>query len=370
MRGGNILHLGIKELHGVLRDPILMALIVFSFTLSVYAQATQTPDTLHSAAISIVDEDDSALSARIADGFYPPLFSPPALITRQRMDLRLDAGQDIFALDIPPNFQRDLLAGRMPAIQLNVDATRMSEAFSGSGYVQSIVAGEITDFLSGARLATPPPVDLALRIRFNPNLTHAWFGAVMSVIDNITMLAVVLTGAALIREREHGTVEHLLVMPVTPFEIMLSKIWSMGLVVLLASCVSLFIVVRGLLAVPVAGSSWLFLLGTLLDLFATTAMGIAIATVAESMAQFGLMLMLVMLPLQVLGGSLTPRESMPQAIQFLMQAAPNTHFVIIAQAVLFRGAGIGGVWPHLLALAGIGAALFMFSLWRFRTALR
>ncbi|WP_020186168.1 ABC transporter permease [Methylopila sp. 73B] len=370
MRAANVLELGVKELRGLARDPMLLLLVVYAFTLSIYTASRAMPETLNRAAIAIVDEDQSPVSAQIATAFYPPLFTIPKLISQPEMDARMDAGLDTFALDIPPNFQRDLLAGRSPTIQLNIDATRMTQAFSGGGYVQSIVSGEVTAFLARNRAATTTPVDLALRARFNPELDKGWFGAISNVIQSITMLSIVLTGAALIREREHGTIEHLLVMPVTAVELMLSKIWSMGLVVLVASAVSLIFVVRWLLAVPIEGSIPLFLTATALHLFATTCLGVFLATVAGTMPQFGLLLMLVLLPLQVLSGGMTPRESMPEIIQILMVAAPNTHFVMLAQAILFRGAGLGVVWPHFAALLLIGTVLFALSLRRFRSFLR
>ncbi|KAB2772922.1 ABC transporter permease, partial [Brucella anthropi] len=205
---------------------------------------------------------------------------------------------------------------------------------------------------------------------FNQDLNKGWFGAINNVISSVTMLSIILTGAALIREREHGTIEHLLVMPVTPVEIMVSKIWSMGLVVLVASAFALVFVVQGLLAVPIYGSVSLFLVGAALQLFATTSLGIFLATAAGSMPQFGMLLMLVLLPLQVLSGGTTPRESMPEIIQTIMLAAPNTHFVILAQSILFRGAGLGVVWPQFLALIVIGSVLFYFALQRFRAFLR
>nr|WP_314073420.1 ABC transporter permease [uncultured Roseococcus sp.] len=370
MRLKNILQLGVKELRGLLRDPILLLLIAYSFSLSIYTGASAMPEALSRAAIAIVDEDRSPVSGRIALAFYPPYFVVPRLISAAEMDSRMDAGLDTFALDIPPNFQRDLLAGRSPAIQLNVDATRMTQAFTGAGHIQSIVTSEVNEFLGRYRSGGTLPVDLALRARFNQQLNKSWFGAISNVISSITMLSIVLTGAALIREREHGTIEHLLVMPVGPVEIMLSKIWSMALVVLLASSFAILVVVKGLLEIPIEGSIALFLLGTALQLFATTCMGIFLATVAGSMPQFGMLLMLVLLPLQVLSGGVTPRESMPEIIQIIMLAAPNTHFVILAQAVLFRGAGLSIVWPQLVALLGIGAVLFYFSLRRFRQFLR
>lgn len=366
MRAANILHLGVKELRSLARDPIMLVLIVFAFTFSIYTMATAMPETLNKAPIAVLDEDRSPLSSRIVSAFYPPYFLPPKLITQAEMDARMDAGLDTFALDIPPNFQRDVLRGRRPTIQLNVDATRMTQAFGGSGYIQAIVADEVRAFAQRYRSAVEPPVGLALRVRFNPLLEKSWFGAIMAVIDHITMLSIVLTGAALIRERERGTVEHLLVMPVTPFEIMSSKVWAMGLVVLAASAFSLVFVVQGWLAIPIEGSLTLFLAGTALHLFATGSMGIFLGTVARSMPQFALLAMLVLLPLQMLSGGTTPRESMPEFVQYIMFAAPNTHFVMLAQAILYRGAGLAAVWPQFLAIAVIGAVLFGLALARFR----
>ena len=173
-----------------------------------------------------------------------------------------------------------------------------------------------------------------------------------------------------IREREHGTIEHLLVMPVTPLEIMLSKVWSMGLVVLVASTLALVFIIKGWLGIPIAGSLVTFVVATALMLFATTSLGIFLATIAGSMPQLGLLLMLVLMPLQLLSGTMTPRESMRDIIQYVMLAAPNTHFVALAQAILFRGAGLAVVWPQLLALIVIGGILFTLALKQFSRFLR
>ncbi len=365
----NIYRLGVKELWSLARDPALLVLIAFTFTVSIYVSATALPDTLHKAPIAIVDEDGSPLSTRIVSGFYPPHFIHPEMISLDQIDPGLDAGNYTFAIDIPPNFQRDVLAGRSPAVQLNVDATRMSQAFTGSGYIQQIISDEIREFVQRYRGQADPPVALIIRSRFNPNLERSWFGALMEIINNVTLLSIILTGAALIREREHGTIEHLLVMPVTPGEIMLSKVWSMGAVVLLAASVSLVGVVQGVMNVPIEGSLLLFLIGSALNLFATTSMGIFLATLARSMPQFGLLLMLVLLPLEMLSGGMTPRESMPEFVQTIMLLAPTTHFVELGQAILYRGAGIEVVWKPFVILTLIGAFFFMVSLARFRRTL-
>lgn len=368
-RLANLLHLGIKELRSLQHDLALVILILWAFSMGVYSAATSLPESLHNAAIAVVDEDQSQLSERLIQAFQQPYFRTPERIDLSQMDRGMDSGRYTFTLNIPPNFQRDVLAGRSPAIQLNVDATQVSMAFTGAGYIQNIGTSEVAEFVRRYRGDLQQPADLVLRVQFNPNLTRAWFGSVMEVINQITMLSIILTGAALIREREHGTVEHLLVMPVTPLEIMLAKVWSMGLVVLTAAALSLLLVVQGWLQVPIEGSIALFLLGAALHLFATTSMGIFFGTVARSMPQLGLLIILVLLPLQILSGGTTPRESMPELVQQIMLVAPTTHFVALAQAILYRGAGLAIVWPNLLAIVGIGTLFFLAALSRFRKTL-
>lgn len=365
----NIFHLGVKELRSLFGDWGLLLLIVFAFSISIYSAASALPEALHKAPIAIVDEDRSQLSGRIFHAFRSPYFVPPKLINQAEMDRGMDTGEYTFTLDIPPEFQADVLAGRQPAIQLNVDATKTSQAFTGAGYIQNIVATEIDEFVRHYRATPELPVEVAMRMQFNPNLTETWFGAVMELINQVTMLSIIITGAAVIRERESGTIEHLLVMPVTAFEIMVAKIWSMGLVILVASALSLVLVVKGWLAVPTHGSGGLFLSGVALHLFATTSMGIFMGTVARSMPQLGLLCILTLMPLEMLSGGTTPRESMPEIVQQIMLIAPTTHFVSLAQAILYRGADLSIVWPEFVALLVIGAIFFVGALSRFRKML-
>ena len=173
----------------------------------------------------------------------------------------MDSGRYNFTLVIPPNFQRDVETGRKPDIQLNIDATIMSQAFIGATYIKTIALGEVNEYLTGTRDSAESPIKLTTRVRFNPNLIGVWFGGVMEVINNVTMLTIILVGAAFIREREHGTIEHLLVMPLTPFEIMMAKIWANGLAVLIGVTFALLVMVQQVLKVPIAGSLPLFLCG-------------------------------------------------------------------------------------------------------------
>lgn len=367
---GNIFQLGLKELRSLYRDPAMLVLIIYSFTVAIYEGATAIPEAPHRASIAVVDEDRSQASLRIINAFQLPYFIEPKAISHQEMDSGMDDGLYTFTLNIPPRFQQDLLAGRQPTIQLNVDATQVSQAFTGAGHIQQIIASETAEFVRRYRSEGALPVEAVVRTAFNPNLSRAWFGAVNEVINQITMLAIILTGAALIREREHGTIEHLLVMPVTPFEIMVGKVWAMGLVVLAAAAFALRFVVEGWLDIPIQGSLWLFAGGAALHLFAATSMGIFFGTVARSMPQLGLLVILTLIPLQILSGGVTPRESMPELVQSIMLVAPTTHFVELAQAILFRNAGTAIVWPQLLALMVIGTVFFIGALSRLRVSLR
>ena len=363
----NIFWLGIKELRSFLHDFVLLGLVIYSFSLAVVMQARSNSQELHNASIAFVDEDNSELSRRIAHAFLPPYFQLPQQIAEKDIVSLMNKGKYTFVVDIPPEFEQYVLARRQPVIQVDVDATAMVQAGLGSGYAQQIITTEVADFLSHSEGVPLSPVNLDVRIAFNPNLTTAWFTTVMGVINNVTMLAIILAGAAIVREREHGTMDHLLVMPLTPFEIAMSKVWANGLVITVAVGLSLYLVIHWMLAVPIAGSIPLFMLGVVIYLFFATAIGIFLGTLARSMPQLGLLFMLVFLPMNMLSGSNTPLESMPSWLATAMQASPSTHFVLFAQSILYRGAGIDVVWPQFLAVAGVGGLFFGFAILRFRS---
>jgi ABC-2 type transport system permease protein len=369
IRLANIFRLGIKELRSLRADPVLIALILYTFTYAVYSVTKDVSFEVLDASVAIVDEDHSELSRRLAAAIMEPYFRPPVLIGPDDVEPAMNNDRYVFVIDIPPRFEEDVLAGRRPSIQINVDATAMTLAGNGAVYLQNILTQEVLVFQRGREGAAAMPINLVMRARFNPNGDSEWFMSVMQVVNNITILSIILSGAALIREREHGTIEHLLVMPVTSFEIMLAKIWANGLVIAVAAILSLWFVVRWFLGVPIAGSIALFVAGTLLYQFSVTALGILLATFASSMPQFGLLAIPVIVIMDLLSGSTTPMESMPSWLQTVMQIAPSTHFIRFSQAVLYRGAGFDIVWTDLLVLSAIGLAFFLVSLARFRRAI-
>ncbi len=365
----NIFWLGLKELRSLGSDRVMIFFVVYAFTVTVYMLATGTSSEVNNASIAFVDEDNSALSKELMNAFYPPRFQFPETISPADAETAMDKGQYMFVVVIPPLFESNLRAGRHPDIQLNIDATAMMQASIGAGYIKNIVNARITSFFARTDAAQRGPINLVVLRLFNPNGETSWFTSVVGIIDNITLLTVILTGAAVIREREHGTLEHLLVMPLTAFEIAMSKVWANSLVILLATVLSLYLVVRTVLQVPFAGSVTLWFSGVLLYLFFATALGIFLGTVSRSMAQFALLIIIIVIVLELLGGGTTPVESQPIWVQYISFFLPSRHFVSFSQKIIYRGGGISAVWPQFLMVSAIGLAFFVYSLSLFRKSI-
>lgn len=365
----NILWLGLKELRSLLSDTVMVVFVIYAFTLAIHVQATGTSSEVNNASIAFVDEDQTAFSKELINAFYPPRFKYPQLIRADQMQDAMDRGEYMFVVALPPRLERDLRAGRNPSIQVNIDATAMQQAGIGAGYIRNILGDRITTILKRTDAKADQPVQLVVRKLFNPNAVSSWFKSVVAIINQISLLTVILTGAAVIREREHGTLEHLLVMPLTSFEIAMAKVWANSLVILIATAASLFLVVQMILKVPFAGSHLLWFLGVLLYLFFATALGIYLGTVSRSMAQFALLIILVIVVLMLLSGGSTPVESMPPWLQAATYFLPTRHFVSFSQVIIYRGGGFWAVWQQFAMVGGIGLAFFVYSLGQFRKSI-
>ena len=365
----NVVHLGLKELASVWRDRGMMIFIVWAFTGAIYLVASGASTEMRNASVGFVDGDQSQLSNRIRDALRPPNFAPPISLDRAGIDHAMDAARFTFVIDVPPRFEQDLLAGHTPTLQVIVDATAMTQAGIGTGYISQIVSGEIERFLELRGTPATAPIAFTVRAFFNPNLEDKRHMAVMEIVNNVCMLSIILVGAAVVREREHGTIEHLLVMPVSASEIVFAKIWANGLVVLVAVFLSLVLVAKGALGITINGSIAIYMIGAVVFLFAVMALGIMLATITPTMPQFALLAFPTVIVMEVLSGGMTPIESMPAYLQMLMTAVPSTHYVKFSLGVLFRDAPLSIVWPEIAWMAGLGAVYVVIALARFRAML-
>jgi ABC-2 type transport system permease protein len=365
----NIIWLIGKEIKSTLGDPVMVGLILWSFFFAVMMEARGAGDTVHNASIAIVDEDNSPLSRQIAGALMPPWFQTPLYMNANQAAAAMDRGDVMFTLNFPPDFGSDAIAGRAPVAQLLADATAVSQAQLGSDYLRNIVADESRVFLTGRSDAPVPDLDLELRRAFNPNGNPVWFKTLSSLLNQLSLLTIVLTGAAMLREREHGTIEHLMVMPLSPVEVALSKVLAVMLIVLVAFVGSLLVVVQGILGVPVAGSMPLLVMGAAVYLWAAAAIGMLLGTLARSMAQFALLIVMTIIPIIMLSGGFSAIESQPDAVRRLTMLLPSRHFLAFAKAVAFRGAGLAAVWMQLALMISLGAAFFAASLVLFRRSM-
>lgn len=365
----NIYNLMIKELKIVLYDKGMLIFIVYVFSVAIYIGGTQTSTELKNGSIAFVDSDKSQLSQRLIDAFYKPRFNTPDIISYYDIDKKMDSGYYTFIVLIPSEFEKDVLSNNVPEIQVNIDATRMTQAGIGASYVRNIINQEIETFLKKSSENSFNP-KLVTRYKYNQNLTGDWFGSINEIINNIVMISILLSAASLVREREHGTIEHLMVMPLSSFEIMISKILAVCIIVLIGVCFSIFFIVEMLLQIPISGSIVLYLFSTFLVLFATTSMGVFIGTVVKNMPQLGMVFILTILPLMMLSGTMSPYESMPLVLQYLMNLMPTSHFVELSQAILFRDAGITIVYKQMINIFLIGVVFFNITLLIFKKSLK
>ena len=364
-----IFWLGLKETVSLRRDTVMLGLLIYSFSVAIVIEATGTSTSVNNASIAFVDEDRSALSRRLVNAFLPPEFQPPVLVEAEEIDTAMDAGEYLFIVVVPPAFEADLRGGRAPEVQVLIDATAMEQAGIGHSYINNILAVEIERFALRRDRAARPAVQLLTHSAFNPNRDTVHFQSIVSLIGHLTTMTMVLTGAAVMRERERGTIEHLLAMPLTPFDIAAAKILANSAIVLAAAMLSMLVIVEGILGVAVAGSHLLFLLSASLYLLSAAALGVFLSTVARSMAQFALLAILSIMAIMFLSGGETPVEAQPQWLQGVTLLLASRHFIAASQAIIFKGAGLGSIWVELLAIVALAAALLAGSLALFRRAL-
>ena len=365
----NIWNLCLKEFRSVLSDYVLMALIAVMFTVSTYSVAKGIAVEVKNGAVAVVNEDRSALSWRIVDALRAPHFQTPVLIEHNDIDHLMDTSQYSFILVIPENYEKNLIQQRTPDLQLLIDATAVSQAGLGAAFIQQVIMNETAAYFLQDNPLTQLPTDIVTKVMFNPNADYTWFAGPMQIVSNAALLAMLLVGAAIIREKERGTIEHLLVMPVRAFEIALAKVISNSIVITVASLLSLYFVIHLWLGVPLVGSVPLFLLSLMIFLFSVSSLGILLSTVAPTMPQFGLLVIPVYVVMRLLSGGESPREGMPDWVQVITLFSPQTQFVQTTQNILNRQAGLDIIWPNLIYMIMMAIVFFTLALSRFKKML-
>ena len=362
-----------KEMLQLSRDVPIGLLLVYSFTLAVFLTGNGIRSQLHNASLLVLDSDHSFSSRELIHKFQAPFFRLEGEIADPQEGLRwLDRGKAMAVLEIPPRFHEQLATGEPTAVQLLVDTTNAPQGLSAASYAARIV-GRFGQEIALARMMGAdqssenlPVIVSDHRVWYNPDQNDTWFESISHLLRQITIFAILLPAAAMVREKERGTVEQLLVAPLSPFQIMLPKVLAMTVVILCATAVALFGVMRPVFGVPIKGSVGLFFVLTALFVFTTAGMGLAAATLARNQAQVGMMTLLVVAPMMLLSGLVAPMEALPAWTRNLMILSPLRYFIEITHGILLKGAGLSVLWDSVLAMALLGGVLFGFGMWQFR----
>jgi len=368
-----VIAMTVKELKQFFRDPVLLAIIVYFFTADVYMAGEGIKLNLRNASVMVIDHDHSAASRELIYRFRPPYFNVKGEISaKKEAENLLNKGQILAVLDIPEHFQRDLLRGKPVTAQLQVDTSNTVLGTLATSYAAEITAGFGRDFamqrlgLDARQMDSVPVIEDRHRVLYNPNQTDGWFMSISELLTVITILSMMLPAAAAVREKERGTIEQLTVSPLTPLQILLPKIIAMSLVILFGTAVCLFLIIIPAFHLPVKGSIGLFFAVTALYVFATSGIGLFIATISRSLGQVTMLVILLLMPILLLSGAWTPPEAMPQVLRWAMTISPLYYFIEMGYAILLKGADIGILKDSLLGLTLLGIVVFSFGVWRFR----
>jgi ABC-2 type transport system permease protein len=256
-----------------------------------------------------------------------------------------------------------------------VDTSNVTLGYLAAAYGERIAAGYAQERArrvaerSGLDLRSLPAVENVSRVWYNPNLNGHWFNAIGQWLTMMTVIAVLLPATALVRERERGTVEQLLVAPLTPLQIMISKAVAMTLVNLAGTALSVYAVMLPLIGVPFAGSAWLFFATTALYVFSIAGLGLAVGAFARSSAEVGMLVILIAVPMTALSGTWTAPEAMPEWSRYGLQISPLYHFLTCAYGILLRGADFRSLWSSILMLALLAGVAFGLAWVRLRQKL-
>ena len=362
-----------KELLQLVRDTLLLFFVLYAFTGNVYLAGSGISLQLNKAATVVHDDDKSLASRELVHRFRPPYFHLHGEVANPRQGIRLlDQGREMILLDIPPRFQESLLKGESTGIQMQVDATNSVLGTLAASYGEQIVgqfgldAGFSRMGLSPESLSTVPNLREEHRIFFNPNLDNSWFMTITELLNMITLFAIMLPAAAMAREKEKGTIEQLLVSPLTPFQIMFSKVLAMMIVILIGTMLSLFGVLQLIFHVPMRGSLALFFVVTILYIFTTTGIGLFVATITRNLGQVGLLTLMIFAPMVFFSGAWTPPEALVGWMRVLMKFSPLHYFLDVGLGILLKGAGLKILWKPIFGMILLGGGVFCFGLWRFR----
>lgn len=355
----------VKEMLQFLRDRVMLILILWLYTVEVVICTLALSFEVKDMPLAVVDLDKSPASRTLIQEFLTSEAFAAAGSTKSATEAAkwLRTGRARVAVIIPERFQRELLRGDSPKVQILVDGTNSNVAAQARSYGLEIV----NRFLAARSPIERQPLRGAIpviRVWYNPDQTYTSFMVLSMVALAALMVGVIHPAASIVREKESGTIEQLRITPIGTFELFIAKIFptfAMGLVSVFPS-----LLIVWWFGVPLRGSLGLFLALTGLFLLSAIALGVLVATVCRTLQQALLLSFFGLFPLMFLSGTLAPVESMPRFLQDISLISPLRHYMDVILGIFLKGSGFAELWPQALALAAIGGPLFGLATWVYR----
>ncbi len=366
-----------KEFRQLRRDRWLLMRLVLPLVVQLFLFGYAATFTVHDVATAVLDQDASQASRALVSRFVASgrfrLVAAPADQAQLKRDI--DDGSAVVGIVVPVGFQR-ALQGQGPApLQVVVDGTNSNTALIAAGYVWQIVSAYSAQAAAALQRPHAPAheagvnIELEPRPWFNPGLLDTWF-FIPGVIGSLTLLQVVtMTAFAIVREREVGTLEQIMVSPITPLEFILGK--TLPSFVIGSATISLVTVLGTLwFGIPFVGSLAVMAVGAALFLLATIGLGLLLSTFSRTQQQAFALNFFFVNPFFILSGFAFPIAAMPRLLQWFTLINPLRYFLVVIRAVFLKGVGFAVLWPQLGALAGLAAAMLLLSVLRFRASLQ
>ncbi len=339
-----------KELLAFIRSWQLVLVVLYSFTMNVYISGSGIEIKPRNVAVGYVDDTGGGISRKILARLHAPEFLPPRRFASQEALSRAIYDKEIIVgIVFEDDFETSWRRGEGARLNLLLDATAASQAYTTLSYLQNI----LLEF-SSLRF----PIEIASHKLFNPNADNHTFMALTELLSITTMLTVILTAVVFVREKEQGTWDIMLLMPVDPRLVILAKSFSQVLIVMGGIIISLGFIVLGIFSTPLNGSFAAFLLLSFFYVCASAGIGLFIAAIARDVMQVAQLSIIVMMPLIFLSGAWTPIYAMHPALQVLSLASPLRYYIEGTESIFYRGSGWIDLWPYFLGVIVVGGIMY------------
>ena len=343
----------LKELISFLRSWGLLAVVLYSFTLDVYIAGAGMQIKPRNVAVGYVDETGGGISRKILTHLHGPEFiAPKRFLSQKALNDAIFNKEILVGIIFDARFEKMYREGKDAVMNVLLDATAASQSFTTLGYLQNIVmAFNKTDF----------PVVLKAHKLFNENADNHTFMALSEMLSIITMLSILLPAMVFVKEKEEGTWDIMLLMPIDTRVTILAKSFSQVLIVFLGTIICVGFILFGSFGIPMNGSFWAFILLTFFYIFTTAGIGLFIAAVSSSILQVAQLSMLIMMPLIFLSGAWTPIHAMHPVLEKLSLISPLRYYIEGCESIFYRGTGWMDLWPYFTGVILLGSVLYWYG---------